>query len=67
MKGERLNKLKKCFDALVGEAKRVSVFAQGASRLNEVSYCKCNSLPHAEVFLTAFVAGAECMVVVFSE
>ena len=43
-------------------------FAQGASHLNEVSYRTCHSFAqhqvpfaHAEVFKTAFLAGAEVM------
>ena len=56
-KGERLNVFKKRFDAYVGEAKRVSLFVQGASHLNEATYRIYHflaqhqvSLAHAEVF-----------------
>ena len=47
---------------------RVSVFAQGASHLNEASYRTCHSIVQhqvpfvrAEVFKKAFPAGAEVM------
>ena len=50
----------------------MSVFAQGASHLNEASYRICHSLAqhqvpfaHAEVFKKAFLAGAEVMFVGF--
>ena len=56
-KGERLNVFKTRFDAYVGEAKRVSLFVQGASHLNEATYRIYHflaqhqvSLAHAEVF-----------------
>ena len=52
----------------MGEVKRVSVFTQGASHLNEASYRICHSLAqhqvpftHAEVFKKAFMVGAEVM------
>ena len=48
-KGERLKEFKKRFDAYVGEAKRVSVCAQGASHLNEASYRICLSLTRHQV------------------
>ena len=52
----------------MGEAKRVSFFAEGASHLNEAVYRICYSIArhlmpfiHAEVFKKAFLAGAEVM------
>ena len=71
-KDERLTEFKKRFDAYVGEAKRVSVFAQGVSHLNKASYRSCHSFEqhqvlfvHAEVFKKAFQAGAEVMFAAF--
>ena len=67
-KGEPLKEFKKSFDVYVGEAKRVSVFAQGATRLNEAGHRVCHSLAQyqipfaqAEMFKKAFLAGAEVM------
>ena len=48
-KGERPKEFKKRFDANVCEAKRVSVFAEGASRLIEASCRTCNSLAQQHV------------------
>ena len=63
-KGERLKEFKKCFDAYVGEAKKVSVFVQGASHLNEASCRIYHSLAQHQVpfvLKTAFLVGAEVM------
>ena len=56
----------------MGEAKRVLVFAQGASHLSEANYCICHSFAqyqvpfaYAEVFKKAFLAGAEIILGVF--
>ena len=72
MKGERLKEFKKRSDAFVGETKRVSVLAQGASHVNEARYHIRHSLAqhqvlfvHAEVFKTAFLAGVEDMLAGF--
>ena len=70
-KGERLKEFKK-YLIHTWARRSMSVFAQGAGHLNEVSYRISHSLArhqvplaHAKVFNTAFLAGAEVVFVGF--
>ena len=65
---ECMKKFKKRFDAYLGETKRVSVFTDTSSHLNEDSYRICYllaqhqvSFTHAELFKNAFMASAEIL------
>ena len=67
-KDERMKEFKKRFDAYLGEMKRVSVFTDTSSHLNEVSYRICcllaqHQVPftHAELFKKAFIDSAEVL------
>ena len=67
-KDERVKEFKKRFDAYLGETKRVSVFTDTSSHLNEASYRICYllaqhqvSLTHAQLFKNAFMASAEVL------
>ena len=67
-KAERMKEFKKRFDAYLGETKRVSVFTDTSSHLNEASYRICYLLAqhqvpftHAELFKKAFIASAEVL------
>ena len=67
-KDERMKEFKKRFDAYLGETKRVSVFTNTSSHLNEASYRICYllaqhqvPLTHAELFKKAFMASAKVL------
>ena len=63
-----MKEFKKRFDAYLGEMKRVSVFTDTSSHLNEASYRICYLLAqhqvlftHAELFKKTFMASAEVL------
>ena len=67
-KDERMKEFKKRFEAYLGEMKRVSVFTDTSSHLNEASCHICYLLAqhqvlftHAELFKKAFMASAEVL------
>ena len=67
-KDERVKEFKKRFDAYLGKTKRVPVFTETSSHLNEASYRICYllaqhqvSLTHAQLFKKAFMAGAKVL------
>ena len=67
-KDEGMKEFKKRFDAYLGETKRVSVFTDTSSHLNEASYRICYLLAqhlvpftHSELFKKAFMASAEIL------
>ena len=67
-KDNRMKEFKKRFEACLGETKRVSVFTETSSHVNEASYRICYSLAqhqvpfsHAEMFKKAFMSSAEVL------
>ena len=67
-KDERMKEFKKRFDAYLVEMKRISVFTDTSSHLNEASYRICYllarhqvPLTHAQLFKKAFMASAEVL------
>ena len=67
-KDNRMKEFKKRFEAYLGETKRVSVFTETSSHVNEASYRICYSLAqhqvpfsHAEMFKKAFMSSAEVL------
>ena len=60
-KDECTKEFKKRFDAYLGEMKRVSVFTDTSSHLNEASYHICYLLGHTELFKKAFMGSAEVL------
>ena len=67
-KDESMKEFKTRFDAYLGETKRISVFTDTSSHINEASYRICYllaqhqvPLTHAEFFKKAFMASAEVL------